>query len=69
MKEISKDEAKALLRELSKKEPPVELAEFLCELHLALNIFFEGDAKRNGNTITLKISNGQKVRITAELAE
>ena len=69
MEELSKEEARALLRELQKKEPPVELYNFLCELHLAMKVFFEGTVKRNGSTITLKIPNGQKFRITAELAE
>ena len=69
MEEISKEEARALLRELEKNEPPIELEQFLCKLHLALDIFFEGDAERSGNQITLKIPNGQKVRITAEFAE
>ena len=69
MKEISKEEARARLRELQKKEPPVELYNFLCELHLAMNVIFEGTVKRNGKTITLKIPNGQKFRITAELVE
>ena len=69
MKEISKEEAKALLRELQKKEPPIELEQFLCELHLAMDVFFEGNAQRDGKTITLKIPNGQKFRITAELEE
>ena len=69
MKEISKEEAKALLDELSKKAPPIELEEFLCELHLALNIFFKGKAKRDGKIITIKISNGKKFRVTAEPVE
>ena len=69
MEEMSKEEARALLRELSKKEPPVELEEFLCELHLAMRVFFEGTVKRDGKAITLKIPNGQRFRVTAELAE
>ena len=69
VEELNKKEAKSLLRELNKQEPPVELEQFLCELHLALDIFFEGDAERNDNQITLKIPNGQKFRITAEFAE
>ena len=69
MEEISKEQARELLRELRKKEPPVELEEFLIELHLAMRIFFEGTIKRDGKTITLKIPNKQKFRITAELVE
>ena len=68
MKEISK-EARARLRELSKNEPPVELEAFLCELHLAMTVFFEGTVKRDGKTIALKRPNGQKFRITAEYVE
>ena len=69
MAEISKEEARARLRELREMQPPVELEEFLCELHLAMKVFFEGTLKRNGDKIILKIPNGQKFRITAELVE
>ena len=69
MKEISKEEAKAILDELSKKAPPIEFEEFLCGLHLALDIFFEGKAERDGKIFTLKFPNGKKFRITAELVE
>ena len=67
MEEIGKEEAKALLSELSKQQPPIELHEFLCELQLAMKVFFEGTVRRNGQTITLRLPNGQKFRITAEL--
>ena len=65
MDEAKKDK-RAMMLEFNKNYPPVDLEEFLCELHLAMDVFFEGKAKRNGNTITLKIPNGQKFRITAE---
>ena len=39
---LSREEKKALLEELRKKQPSAELTEFSIELQLALNIFFRG---------------------------
>lgn len=58
---------KQLLEELKKNLRPEKLEEFTIELHLALNIFFEGESERTGNTVTLRIPSGQKFRITTEL--
>ena len=65
----NKKNTHAMKREFDKNYPPVDLEEFLCELHLAMDVFFEGSAVRDGKTITLRIPNGQKFRITAELEE
>ena len=58
---------KQLLEELQKKLPPIDLEEFSIELHLAMNIFFKGEAERDKQTITLTTPSGQKFRVTAEL--
>lgn len=63
---LSREEKKALLEELRKKQPSAELTEFSIELQLALNIFFEGKVTRKGQTIKLFLPNGQKFRVTAE---
>ena len=56
-----------LRQKLIDNVPPVDLEEFTIELHLAMDVFFMGKTERRGNTITLKIPNGQKFRITTEL--
>lgn len=61
------EDKKALLEELRKQLPPIELEEFSIELHLAMGIFFEGEIERSGRKITLTTPSGQKFRVTAEL--
>ena len=55
-----------LRHEMNEDIPPVDLKEFVIELHLAMDVFFMGAAEREGNTVTLNLPNGQKFRVTAE---